>query len=1257
MSTSSEAVMVSPEQCATAPKTLTKGLASQPATPSATRLVLLSVLALAAATGAMFGVVVFGNEFTKDVHPKGDSYQNAVTLVDTNDRAIATADVESYVSLLDLPLLGTAELNKVDGITFSTHQGVQHRKVTGYDVTKETATIGSSVAETPRLSLATADSGVTIEVSVRDSRAWVQQSSSGASITTEIHLSSQRRLTGDSGSCLSNGACLYSQDELLRMSAATRELSEGSFFARADVAAYQVDLNGDDVMQYLSDGDAHVTYLTGSYKEDGHTMQLRASASGAGKSILFTNISSGVSKFITVNGTWLFEGRETTGCSRPTTKSETLLKTLNLEELAVSGAVAFDSVSVHTSAPVADFFPHGISSLTRENCLDQQISRSNMSDPSAQNFWQERTGVSFTPADGNSARKLAKEHFKPMTHKQRHESSYREMRALMENPNNEINRFHASARGKNLRELHLMKYNEPNSKRPKRNKKRDLAGNEKRELWSLYGDSDSDSDSAYLDKSLWKARIEDMLRYVEVGSTLTGATMAPASYITHFDLWVSTRLADPTFLHNAYVDMDEKQGMIDTFGYADSSGSINPSFIFDLSGHSGISHSFASWAMFLPVSASYFPEGLGLAIMELEDTSIYSGSKSELATDTSALAAVSAVEQGLSKAFFHMMYPGSCSGGYEFNNDAVMDLEVGADLCEGHGFGEQGFEDDYWESMFDSDVYRRRLTEDDRKSEGRTLYKSKKGEKRELAYTEADGQYEAYDAFDSYCASFMNGDEPVYAFDRYDLGLKQGNSWASYLVKELSPGYPEYVVAFQGTKAGDSSMLAYQFNQKPLFTYIGYMPVIVPEGVYWYMESLATCMLWMIDPGNGFDIYSSWMDSSLTITSATEPTFITGHSLGGNAATLFIKSKTEWVNPSSVSGTYPRLVTFGSPPNVYRGKYHSGLIGCMEGIDANNAGKSFLSDTRFCDPDDGLLKMGFEEYAEYLGGMSNYCSAANPQSVRFYHKFDPVPSQGLWKGQFAHGVEHAMLLYDMPDSGCGDISGCELSATSLSSDASMSDLELGGDPYMIKDYLCDKWAVEPKALYTSCYDEITSYMTMMAPWPCGEIIFHRIWKEEWETSQLEKIGDNGIIDVMWGNEGLISVIDMVALTGEHGTLFKKFEEYTDCVESYEASLGAYIQAAIVDMPDLAPMMFALFGFLWVHSTYGNYPLCTDLDGTTGELIEFNIDAADEAAIYRNECSNSELMACEADCSSSKAKKEDSYCFWECSMGCYSTTSV
>merc|ERR1712185_399055 len=113
-------------------------------------------------------------------------------------------------------------------------------------------------------------------------------------------------------------------------------------------------------------------------------------------------------------------------------------------------------------------------------------------------------------------------------------------------------------------------------------------------------------------------------------------------------------------------------------------------------------------------------------------------------------------------------------------------------------------------------------------------------------------------------------------------------------------------------------------------------------------------------------------------------------------------------------------------------------------------------------------------------------------------------------------------------------------------------------------------------------------------------------------------------------------------------------EYVDCVEAYEATLGAYIQSAVADYPELGGIMFALFGFLWVHSTYGNYPLCTSIDSSTGELVQYNIDAADMAAMDLNECSTNELSACSADCASSKDKMEDAYCFSDCMALCYSS---
>jgi hypothetical protein len=238
-----------------------------------------------------------------------------------------------------------------------------------------------------------------------------------------------------------------------------------------------------------------------------------------------------------------------------------------------------------------------------------------------------------------------------------------------------------------------------------------------------------------------------------------------------------------------------------------------------------------------------------------------------------------------------------------------------------------------------------------------------------------------------------------------------------------------------------------------------------------------------------------------------------------------------------------------------------------------------------------------------------------------------------------------MMLYDMPSAGCSVTSTCAVSS-GVASDVEDYGLR-GSNPLDIKDYLCDKWDVLPKAMYTSCYDKISSYMSLLNPWPCGQIIFHRMWQEEWETSQLQKIGDNGVIEMYWGEEGKVAVLDVVDLqTG----LFQKFEEYTDCVAGYEATLGAYIQAAIIDQPVLSGISFALFGFSWVHSTYGNYPLCADME-SDGTVKSTNVDSSDLALIEKNMCSSSAIAQCETDCNDS-SDYSNWDCFDECTYSCF-----
>jgi hypothetical protein len=554
------------------------------------------------------------------------------------------------------------------------------------------------------------------------------------------------------------------------------------------------------------------------------------------------------------------------------------------------------------------------------------------------------------------------------------------------------------------------------------------------------------------------------------------------------------------------------------------------------------------------------------------------------------------------------------------------------------------------------------------------------------------GDVATYAALQEYCQDFMDGRDPQYPFEqqvtytdkasgqsktvtyKHLFELVQGNTWASYLVKQVSAGYPEYVVVFQGTKANDHSMLQYNMRQRPVFTYIGEFPQIVAEGQFHYMSSLVECVSYMIDDkattAAGFDIYPA---TTTTFTTADmQPTFITGHSLGGTAATLFAKSKKAWTSPSDVSAKYPRLVTFGAAPTAYRSAYRPGLIDCESPVGDStyscSSGDPGHDDSGTCKAGGGQWKLsgfyntdcvielnaaGFNKFAKFVGGISNHCGMVNTQGVRFQHKFDPIPSIAMWKGQYAHQVKHAMLLYDVNDASCNSNSGCAISGAALATGKDMKQMGLGGsNPFMIKDYLCDKWKVEPKAMYTQCYDLIAPYMAMLNPWPCGQILFQRVWKEEWESSELAKFGANGVMDVMWADTGLgtveqIGAIDLVELqTG----IFKKFEDYNNCVSSYEATLGAFIQNAIIDMPDVGAF---LFSFSWLHSTYGHYPLCTDTD-TSGNIVEINVDASDRSAVEKQDCSATAITTCSNGCKSG-AKYSNPWCMEDCmwEAGCYS----
>jgi hypothetical protein len=1252
--------MVSPEQCATAPKAALKAVEAPARPQGSARLVLLAVLALAAATGAMFGVVVFGNEFTKDVHPKGDTYSNSITLVDSSDRAIATADVESFVSLLDLPLLGTAELNKIDGITFGTHNGLEHRKVTGYTVTMESGLAGDSVVSTPRLSLRS-EPGVTIEVSIRDSRAWLLDVNDGRTTTTAIDATPSRRLSEASGSCLANGACLYSRDELLRIDSETRRLSEGSFFARADVAAYQVDLNGEDTAQYAASAET-VTYFEGSTAIDAHEVLLRMQTSVAHSQIYVLNRTDGSAKLMTRNGTFNFENDELVGCSK---KVQTeALGSMSIEDLQL--AQPFDAVKIEYDGSRDDFIPHGL--LTVEDCTAMNTAKGNLSSPDAQ---LALFGSSFQypqgAVNGNAVRKLVRSTVRPQSRAEVEADTIAEMRDLMMNPNNERNRQLRSLR-EQLAEKHSVEeleemYDELERRRlaitwkgaedytstsSTNTTKADMLA---AVTFTVYEDTYA-TDSSYT-RGTHNQRLGDTGYY---------------TYISHFDLWICTRLADPSFISKTNYYADAEGGLQALLGVGSksdiSSGDyLAASFALDIAGGKGISSSFAFWAGFSRLSGVFEPEGLAELIDDYTDSSLsktYVASRKLADSDSEVRARAlqtttdffeidiylgtmsekieQQLENDLSKAFYHAMYPGACAGGFTAGEDTFYLLGELADMNAGMNFDDAyNFCDKMMteiEGLSDSDAFF--------EGSDNMWYNSR----RRLAPT-SKAQFAGISSLLlGYCETLTDNKGAGATTAHGALELKHAHAWGSYLKKSTPESggddMEEYVVAFQGTKANDMSMIQFSTKAEPMAAYWDGKVHIVAEGHYMYMSSLLDCFDWFMDD------------------TGTVPAFVTGHSLGGAAATLYHKGKSVWATYSAanVNTFYPRLVTFGATATSYAGtpvvsggttaiRCDDSAIGMYVGTDAVCSGGD-------------VTPAGFADWAN--GGMSAFCYSAAPQSVRFAHKFDPIPSIMFTGVMYQHQVENAILLWDVYDGSCAsnyDASDCAISAKSLDSGEDYKMLGLKGtNPEKIKEWVCSKTKATPISYATTCDQELTSYMTLLNPFPCG-MVLAKTYSLSFTASQLasgtvdqadtegdfkECIEDSGgvrrklagcIAGYKWltgkATDSTIwyDGVEYDVLT-YYDKYFKLIDDYDTCVSDWVTSIYAHLGAGIAENPDSYGLMFT---FTWIHSTYSMYPLCIEID-TSGKVESFIPDALETAVeadmadkVTDFGCSASEEQAC------------------------------
>ena len=159
-------------------------------------------------------MTLLANDLSKDFRPAG----SGDTALVTQDGDVVQVDaVSSHATLLDLPLLDYATLNKMQSITFVTYEGMLHFNVVGYKRHTD--------AESLTLYVDRYADGSTIEIGA--DAAYFVTGVERTKIVVDADESDARRLAaGDEGlgRCLTNGACLYSSDALmtLRTSAAAR---------------------------------------------------------------------------------------------------------------------------------------------------------------------------------------------------------------------------------------------------------------------------------------------------------------------------------------------------------------------------------------------------------------------------------------------------------------------------------------------------------------------------------------------------------------------------------------------------------------------------------------------------------------------------------------------------------------------------------------------------------------------------------------------------------------------------------------------------------------------------------------------------------------------------------------------------------------------------------------------------------------------------------------------------------------------------
>jgi hypothetical protein len=239
-----------------------------------------------------------------------------------------------------------------------------------------------------------------------------------------------------------------------------------------------------------------------------------------------------------------------------------------------------------------------------------------------------------------------------------------------------------------------------------------------------------------------------------------------------------------------------------------------------------------------------------------------------------------------------------------------------------------------------------------------------------------------------------------------------------------------------------------------------------------------------------------------------------------------------------------------------------------------------------------LQKMDYKACLGKTGEVSKYQLAFVPGSIRFMHKFDPIPSMGFQYGQWSHGTQYGMLLYDM--SGCN--SGTPACANGMVESTGHPGLlhEAGpyaGQPEALPHYLCES-GVQPSGKMFQCNSEYYSYTNMFNPVPCVEVLIAQMYLYDKHMGDAHYPGDalSPFIpheDFDYCSSSYTATVEMyysVYLAADIGSIPAMETDLQDIVDSN----GNYDETELL----MAVGYWAAWGLIYIHMAYPNYPLCT-----------------------------------------------------------------